>query len=133
MTRKWWVFGITALVAFALSISVAFSGSANTQSREALARSSASEFFQSINARHFERTCELMSARFYRENHVPDRARCVLALRVGFTWAPTFRFRILGVRFVGDRAIVAANANGAPGRIVLLEERGRFRVLSAGG
>jgi hypothetical protein len=133
MTRKWLMIGVAVLAGFALTVGVAYSGSANTQSREALARSTVREFFQTINARHFERTCALMSARFYRENHVPDRARCVLALRIGFTWAQSFRFRILGVRFVGTRAIVAANANGAPGRIVLVEESGRFRVLWAGG
>jgi hypothetical protein len=133
MTRKWLTLGVTAIAGFALTVGVAFSGSGHGQSREALARATTREFFQTINARHFERTCQLMSARFYRENHVQGRARCVLALRIGFTWAPTFRFRILGVHFVGSRAIVAANANGAPGRIVLLEESGRFRVLSAGG
>ena len=133
MTSKWLMIAMSVLAGLALTVSVGYSGLPNTQSREALARSTAREFFQTINARQFERTCELMSARFYRENHVPDRARCVLALRIGFTWAPTFRFRILGLRFVGERAIVAANANGARGRIVLVEESGRFRVLSAGG
>jgi hypothetical protein len=133
MTRKWLLLGVTGFAAFALSIGVAFSGSTNGAARKALARSTAREFLQTINARHFERTCELLSARFYRENHVPDRARCVLAFRIGFTWAQSFRFRVLGVRLAGTRAIVTANANGAPGRIVLLEESGRFRVLSAGG
>jgi hypothetical protein len=133
MTGKWLTLGVTAVAGFALTVGVAMSGSGHGPSREALARTTAREFFQTINARQFETTCELMSARFYRENQVPDRARCVLALRIGFTWAPTFRFRILGVRFAGNRAIVAAKANGARGRIVLTEESGRFRVLSAGG
>jgi hypothetical protein len=133
MTRKWLILAVTAVAGFTLSDAVASSGSAQRPSPEALARSTAHEFFQTINARHFERTCELMSARFYRENHVPDRARCVLALRIGFTWAQEYRFRILHVRVHGHRAIVEAVVNGAPGRIVLLEENSRFRVLSVGG
>jgi hypothetical protein len=138
MTRKRLVLGVTVLAAFALTSGVGFSDSAHGPSahgpsREVLARSTAREFFQTINVRHFERTCALMSSRFYRDNHVPDRARCVLALRIGFTWAPPFRFRIVGVRLQGRRAIVAAVANGAPGRVVLVEEAGRFKVLSVGG
>src|SRR5262245_36613186 len=113
MTRKWLMIGVAVLAGFALTVGVAFSGSANTQSREALARSTVREFFKTINARDFERTCQLMSDRFYRENHVPDRARCVLALRIGFTWAQSFRFRILGVRLRDSRAIVATSANRA--------------------
>ena len=133
MTRKWLLFGVTVLAGFALGIGAALSGSGHAPSREALARSTAREFFQTINTRHFERTCALMSARFYRENHLPDRARCVLALRIGFTWAPSYRFRILSVRLQDHRAMVDAVADGTPGRIVLAEDNGRFRVLSVGG
>jgi hypothetical protein len=56
-----------------------------------------------------------------------------LALRIGFTWTQSFRFRIVGVRMNGSKATVAALANGAPGRIVLIEEAGRFKVVSVGG
>jgi anti-sigma-K factor RskA len=133
MTRKWLQFGVSVLAGSALTVGVAFSGSAQRPSPEALARSTAREFFQTINTRHFERTCELMSVSFYRENHVPDRARCVLALRIGFTWAQSYRFRILRVRVHRHRAIVEVVVNGARGRIVLLEENSRFRVLSVGG
>jgi hypothetical protein len=133
MTGKWLLFVVTVVAGFALSIGAAFSGSGHGPSREALARSTAREFFQTVNTRRFERTCALMSARFYRENHLSDRARCVLALRIGFTWAPSYRFRILRVRLHGHRAMVDAVADGAPGRIVLAEENGRFRVLSVGG
>jgi hypothetical protein len=133
MTRRWLLFGVTVVAGCALTIGVGFSGPAHGPSREVLARSTAREFFQTINARHFERTCALMSSRFYRENHMPDRARCVLALRIEFTWAPSFRFSIRGVRIDGDRAIVTALANRAPGRLVLVEEAGRFKVLSVRG
>lgn len=136
MTRSRLVFagGALAIVTSVL-ILLAFTltGSAHGPSPEVLARRTALEFLDSINARRFERTCRLLSARFYRENHVPDKARCVLALRIGFTWAPSFRFRILGVHVDGHRAIVRAVASGAPGKIVLVEEAGRLRVLSVRG
>ena len=130
MTRKRLTLVAAVFAGFALTIGVGFSASAQGQSREALARSTVREFFQSINSRHYERTCELMSARFYRANNVPDHARCVLALRIGFTWSQSFRFTILGVRVEGSRAVVSALANGAPGRIVLVKEADRFNVVS---
>jgi hypothetical protein len=105
-------------------------GRATSESR---AGAVAGEFLRTINARRFDRTCRLLSARFFRENGVPDRARCVLALRIGFTWAPTYRFRILGVRVDRGRAVVRTVANGAAGEIVLVREHGLFRVLSVRG
>ena len=132
MTRKRLTLVAAVCAGFALTIGLGFSTPAQGQSREALARSTVREFFRSINTRHYERTCALMSDRFYRDNDVPDRARCVLACRIGFTWSQAFRFRILGVRLNGSRAIVAAVANGAPGPIVLIEEAGRFKVVSVG-
>ena len=132
MTRRWLILGLSVLAGLALTVGVASSGASHGPSREALARSTAREFFESINARHYDRTCALMSARFYSDNHVPDRERCVLALRIGFTWSQPFRFKILNVRFRGSRAIVAALANGAPGRIVLVKEADRFKVVSVG-
>jgi hypothetical protein len=133
MTRKRLTLVAALFAGFALTIGVGFSAPAQGQSREALARHTVRELFQSINTRHYQRTCELMSARFYRDNNVPDQARCVLALRIGFTWSQSFRFTIVGVRMEGSRALVSALANGAPGRIVLIEEAGRFKVVSVGG
>ena len=133
MTRNRWLLVSVVFMGLTLAtLGFAFHGSAHGPSREALARSTAREFFQAINARRFEKTCELMSAGFYRENHVPNKARCILALRAGFTWAPSFRFRITSVRVDGDRATVRALANGAPGAIQLVEDAGRFKVLSVG-
>jgi hypothetical protein len=57
----------------------------------------------------------------------------VLGLRIGFTWAPTYRFRIVAVHPTTDLVIVETLANGVPGRIVLVLESGRFRVLSVRG
>ncbi len=123
---------LVGLVAAALGLGLA-SPSSTSASATARAGAVARQFLQTINARRFARTCGLMSARFYRENHVPSKARCVLALRIGFTWAPSFRFKIVGVRVDGDRAVVSTLANGAPGQIVLVEETGLFRVLSVRG
>jgi hypothetical protein len=113
-----------------LGLVLAAGGGEAAQTRAAAA---ASTFFRSLNARHYARTCELMSARFYHDNHVPSKARCVLGLRTGFMWAPSIRFRILGVSVDGRRAVVSAVANGARGRIVLVEEHGSYRVLSVLG
>jgi hypothetical protein len=74
-----------------------------------------------------------MSARFYRENHVPSHARCVLGFRVGFMGMDKIRFKILGVRVSDDRAVVHATADGNPGRMVLIQEHGAFKVLSLAG
>jgi len=70
-----------------------------------------------------------LSARFYKQNHIPDKKHCALVLRVGLAMSAEVHFRILGVRRDNDRLIVGALANGAPGKIVI-KEAGRFRVLS---
>jgi hypothetical protein len=120
----------TGLTAAALGLGLACGAS---ESSETQAAAVATSFFRSLDARDYAGTCELMSTRFYRQNHVPSKARCVLGLRIGFMWAPSIRFRVLGVRVDGRRAVVSAVANGAPGRIVLVEEHGSFRVLSVQG
>jgi hypothetical protein len=117
-------------VVLGLGLRLAARGSVSAETRAAVVTRM---FFRSINARHYAQTCMLMSSRFYHENDVPSRARCVLGLRVGFMWAPSIRFRIVGVSVDGRRAVVSAVANGTPGRIVLVEERGSFRVLSVHG
>lgn len=128
---------VTAAVAAAAFTSLAgatvHSHQASARSTEARARAVATEFLRTINTRQFERTCELLSTRFYRQNHVPSRARCVLGLRIGFTWAPTYRFRIQSVRVDVGRVVVQAVANGVPGHLVLVPESGGFRVLSMRG
>jgi len=118
------------LVATGVGFGLAARGSVSAESRAAAV---AGAFFQSLNERRYPATCRLMSARFYRENHVPSRARCVLGLRIGFMWAPSVRYRIIGVQVDKGRAVVSAEANGAPGRIVLVEEAGVFKVLSVRG
>ena len=124
---------IAGLAAVLLGLGLAFSGSVHGPSPEAMARQTAREFFRTIDARRYEQTCDLLAAQFYREHHMPDKARCALALRIGFTWAPSYRFRIVGVRVSGDRAVVEALANGVPGQVGLVREHGRFKVVSVHG
>ena len=125
---------VAALVAsLTTGLGFALSGSAHRLSQAAIARQAALEFFRTINARQFDRTCDLLATEFYRRNHVPSKARCALALRIEYTWAPTYRFRIVGVRVDGRRALADALANGVPGQVVLVREGGRFKVLSVRG
>jgi len=127
-----------ALVGAAVALLVSTVGgygaaSRRTVSADTRAAAVAVRFFRSLNERRYGETCRLMSARFYRENHVPSRTRCALGLRIGFAWAPEIRFRIVDVRIDGSRAVVSAVANGAPGRIALVEEAGLFKILSVRG
>lgn len=132
-TRNKLAGAVAGLAAAVLGLGLAFSGSGHGPSPEAMARQTAREFFQTIDARRYYRACDLMAVQFYRENRVPDKARCALALRIGFTWAPSYRFRIVGVRVDGRRAVVDALANGVPGQVELVQEHGRFKVASVGG
>jgi hypothetical protein len=87
-------------------------------------------FFRSINERRYERTCRLLSKAYYKKYRIPSRRHCVAGLRVGLVWSQEIDFRITGVEADRRRAIVSATADGAAGRIVLVRERGAFRVLS---
>ena len=67
-----------ALAALVLALpggGVALSASTGGHSNATKAREVARKFFQTINSRSFGRTCELMSTRFYRQNHIPDKCR----------------------------------------------------------
>jgi len=122
------------LVVAVAAVWIAFPASNAPASPEAQAKAVARQFMRSLGTAQFGRTCRLLSARFYRENHVPSRKRCELALRVTFTGAAV-RFKILIAQVDRDRnrAVVHALANGAPGKIVLVQERGVFKVLSVAG
>jgi hypothetical protein len=116
-----------------LGLGVAPVSAARGLTLEAQARTVVGEFFETINARQFGKTCDLLSRGFYRQNHIPDRKRCVLGLTVGLTNSPTVFFRILGVRVQGDGAIVRTRANGAPGQIVVVRESGALKILKVVG
>jgi hypothetical protein len=124
---------VAGVLAAVLGAGLARPASTVRVSSESQARAVASQFFGTINAKRWEVACKMMSARFYKENHVPSEARCVLGFRIGLMNADAVRFAIVGVRIDGDRAVVQATADGAPGRIVLIQEHGVFKVLSLRG
>ena len=121
---------VTAVVAGA-AVGIALSASKAAASPEAKATAVVKQFMQTLENGRFARTCQLLSARFYREHHVASRARCELALRATFTGAAV-KFKVLDVEIDRDRnrAVVRAIANGAPGKIVLVQENHLFKVLS---
>jgi hypothetical protein len=102
-------------------------------SAESRAKDAARLFLRTLNAKRFEQVCHMLSARFYRVNKVPDEARCVLGLRIGFIGTDKVRYKILGAHVDGNRAVVDALADGEPGRIVLVQERSVFKVLAVRG
>ena len=90
------------------------------------ARSVASELFRSVNERRYGHTCDLLVTS-------PRRDLCVAGLRAGLMGWHVVVFRITGVTLAGRRAIVHAVADGVPGRVVLVHQRGRWRVLRLEG
>jgi len=131
------IYGL-ALPALAAAV-LATSGALAAPSGEPSAATRASavavveQFFKTINARQFAKTCNLMSVRFFRENHVPDKRACALGLAAVFTMYPTISFRITGVSTDGELTVVRTVANGAPGRITLLREGGSLKIVSVKG
>ncbi len=110
-----------------LGLGIAFGGlRSGGESPGAQARTVVAEFFQALNARQFAKACGLLSERFYREHGVLDRGSCARGLSVGM--AGPVHFEILSVRTEGRRRVVTALADGARGEVVLVKERGRFKV-----
>ena len=106
---------------------------ASRVSYEEEARGVTVAFFRSINVRRYDKTCRLLSNGYYRKYRIPSRRHCVAGLRIGFMWSQEIRFRITDIDANRVRAIVTAVADGAPGRVVLVRERGRFKVLELEG
>lgn len=131
--------GSVLLGAAAFGASTAFRGqpaaSAPVQARtEATeARDVTREFFRTLNAGSYERTCGLLAAEYYRRKGIPNESRCVLGLRVGFMSSPHIFIRITGVSVEDDRAVVHAIANGAPGMVTLVRDQGRLKILAMDG
>jgi hypothetical protein len=90
-------------------------------------------FFQSINARRYARTCDLLSVGYYRRYKLLNKERCALGLRVGFMWSEEIHYRITSVTVYPDRTVVETPADGVPGQIVLVSERGALKVLAVRG
>ena len=130
-------FGVAAAVgvvssSVAAGVVVVGSASGGAAAARAEAQATAGAFFRSINQRRYDWTCALLSASYY-HRHGLDSQRCALGLRVGFMWSDEIRFRLTDVRVDGSRAVVDALVDGVPGRLVLVSERGRFKVSSVLG
>ena len=113
-------------------VSLGFLMPGNARSESAQARAVAVEFFHALNTKHFAQACDLLSSGFYRQNHVPDKRHCVVGLTITMS-AKTYRFRIMGTRIEGDRAVVQALADGTPGRLVLERDGHGFKILAVRG
>ena len=97
------------------------------------ARHVAVEFFQSQNERRYGDLCALLSRGFIRTHALRDRRTCTAVSRVAFVWSGKIEFRIGKLVRVGDRFVVQAVADGAPGRIVLVREDGSLKILAVEG
>lgn len=117
------VLGLGSVLAFG------WSGGAKASSSALQARAAANQFFAALEARQYDRACSLLSSDFYRLNGVPDRLHCVLGLRYGMGFGD-LHYRITSVKEANGRATVQAQVNGAPGKLVLVEERGGYKVLA---
>jgi hypothetical protein len=97
------------------------------------ARNVAVEFFRSQNERRYDDTCRMLSRGFYASHGLRDQRTCTAVLRVAFVWNGKIEFRIGKITREGNRVIVQAVADGAPGRIVLVPEHGALRILAVEG
>jgi hypothetical protein len=129
----WTALGAAAAVSLLAAVGLAGDALAAGRATPAGARSVAVEFFRSQNERRYEDTCRLLSGGFYERHGLRDRRTCAGVLRVAFAWSGRIDFRIGGIRREGDRVVVEAVAEGAPGRILLVRERGRLRILAVEG
>jgi hypothetical protein len=100
---------------------------------EAEAREVVRSFFLSLNTRRYADTCALLGDGYYRQRPGTTPQTCEIGLRVGLMWTQRIRFRITAVRVEGDRVVVTARADGAPGQVVLAREDGRLKVQAVAG
>jgi hypothetical protein len=132
---------ITTLGAVAVAATLATLGIAGTFSATktdstavtAQARRVAVEFFRSQNERRYADTCRLLARGFISSHALRDRRTCTAVMRVVFVWNGKIDFRIGKVTREGERLIVRAVADRAPGRIVLVREDGALRILAVQG
>ena len=123
------VHSVLLVVAVAVTVP-ALAFAAPRLSAEDEARNVTAAFFRSINERRYDRTCRLLSKAYYKKYRIPSRRHCVAGLRIAFMWSQEIRFRITEIEADRDMAVVTASADGAPGRVVLVRERGTFKVLA---
>ena len=100
------MFAVAALAG--LGIGLALAASHGSRAAEE-ARAVALQFFRTLDQRRYAHTCDLLSTRFYRLNHVPDKRHCVLGLSVGMAMAPSYRFEITGLQLSRHGVVVSAS------------------------
>ena len=125
MTRLHTVFAVLAVTASLAPAALA----APRVSAEEEARRVTVAFFRSINERRYEQTCRLLSKAYYKKYRIPSRRHCIAGLRISFMWSQEIEFRIGGIEADRNRAVVNSTADGAAGRVILIRERGAFKVL----
>ena len=137
MSRLWVAVGLSAALTVAGTVAIAATFSAvgenDSAATETQARIAAVEFFRSQNERRYDDTCRLLSRGFYKTHALRDRQTCTAVMRVAFVWSGKIVFRIGSVAFEGDRVVVQAVADGAPGRIVFVRENGALRIVAVQG
>jgi hypothetical protein len=122
--------GVAILASAALGFAAPGVAADSGRPAVAEARQVVHRFFQTLNDRKFAKTCELMSKRFYRANHIQNKRRCMLGLAATFSNTATVHFRVVSIRSDQGRTTLRVLANGAPGTIVLVREDGRLKILS---
>jgi hypothetical protein len=133
---RWITLGAVAAAATLGTIGIggAFSPTtSDSAAATAQARRVAVEFFRSQNERRYETTCRLLSRGFIRSHALRDRRTCTAVMRVAFVWSGKIDFRVGRVTREHDRLVVQAVADRAPGRIVLVHEDGKLRILAVRG
>ena len=125
MTRLHTVLAVLAVTASLAPAALA----APRLSAEEEARRVTVTFFSSINERRYEQTCRLLSKAYYKKYRIPSRRHCVAGLRISLMWSQEIEFRISGIEADRNRAVVNSTADGAAGRVILIRERGAFKVL----
>src|SRR5262249_40012574 len=125
--------GAAAMFALATPSAGAIPATAKTNAIAARARIVAAEFFRSQNERRYDDLCGLLSSGFYKNHALRNQRTCAAVTRVAFVWSLRIEFRIGKVVREGDRFVVQAVADGAPGRIVLVRQDGSLKILAVEG
>lgn len=131
MSRAHIALGAAVAAVAVLALAPVASGAGDRAATEA--RAVATEFFRTINARQYEQTCDLLSAAYLERYQIPSKEHCAIGLRIGFMWSQEIRFRLTGVTVEPDRVVVRSLADGVRGRILLVREEGRLKILDIEG
>jgi hypothetical protein len=119
------------IIAFGAHVGAGGAADAKAARFEQEARATARQFFHALDSRRFDTVCNLFSEGFYNLNAIKSKKLCTLSLRYSLSPAGV-RYRIVYAHATENRASVGVVADGVLGELVLVRDRGRFRVLSLG-